>query len=148
MKYERLKKFLIATLFVFGVAGFIVNFLPEKEAYPFYSWNLFSKIPNNESSYYIRVTEYKGQKKNDLLIGEKLEEYIKIDYRGEFYWLIQDYGRVVEEKNAQETRMELESLFKDGNVSYQVVLMEYDPYKFKRFGEVIDEKVVGAFEID
>lgn len=144
MTFNRIKKLIFLILFVFFTAGILVNLHPKNEVYPLFSWDLFSKVPNNETSYFLRITNFRGKEKDVILIGPKVEEYINIEYLYDYYWLVQRLGRNIEEGEGKDVKQKVDELFK-GPASYDLVKIEYDPYLFVTEGEYINLEVIERF---
>ena len=63
MSYRSTKIFVALFLAIYFLAGLYTNYLPKREAYPFFSWNLFSKVPQaNVREFALRIVEYRGNR--------------------------------------------------------------------------------------
>ncbi len=133
---------LSALAFVFFSAFYNEYVAHNSEYYPFFSWSLFSKIPNPRNDFSIQVHQMQGrvftpaQPFRDLRplfenIGQSPTQYTSI---------ISDLGNALVHGNEEVTRTRratLEKIFGTEPFSYDVLAVTFDPlvaYKEQRFG--------------
>jgi hypothetical protein len=146
MSYGAWKLCAYAFLVVFFVAGTLV-----RDAYPFFNWALFSRVPNTQTTYTIEVSKV-GVREFDppLPFSETRFLFEKIgqsptDYTQAIVNLAQameehDAARVVEE------RATLEKIFGGEPYRYTLLSVEYDPLELWKSGTYESSTTIAVFE--
>jgi len=103
---------------------FVIGFGTPAEIYPFFSWALFSTVPNEVLRYSIYFTDHDEPKftpVNRFLPDENLTQKEAISA----YYLIQDIGKNLRENNHDQARklsLQLERLYLPAGTEYVIVL--------------------------
>lgn len=118
------------------------------EVFPFFGWSLFTKVPNEEVTYTLRIDEHDGvaqpgisflRAPGNMVVGDRyiarkvIQHLGKATFRGE-----------TEEVLRQ--RQLLEDTWLRGQVRYRLVREVYDPLLKWRTGENREESVLATFE--
>lgn len=142
--------FLILIYFSVGMASFLTA---KKEIFPFFSWSLFSVVPNPSPHYEIIIHQHNGKKlASPKSLYEAPSSIVNRSSAGAKF-VIRDLGKAYLEDNKEEVirlRTLLEKNFLKGNIKYELVSQVYDPIKRWKNGETQTNSlgffITGEFE--
>lgn len=134
-KYSLLIIGFICTYFLVGM---ITGFLGAKEIYPFFSWNLFSYVPNMTSEYAIIVYEYDDITLSPPQLYQQAKGILRQSNSITAYYLIQDFGRAYENKERGEAER-LQKLFEanyiEAPAKYRLIRIFFNPLERWKTGK-------------
>ena len=149
MSYRSTKIFVALFLAVYFLAGLYTSNLPNREAYPFFSWNLFSKVPQaNVREFALRIVEYKGQRFDPpIFLNEAKGMYSRA--RLHKYWgPINSLGRNIKSNNKEEIerfRRRVENIFYSHPVTYEIVRIRYNSVERWKTGRLQQVETIAVF---
>ncbi len=138
MSYRFVKLFAAISLGVYAFMGAYAMRFPAREMYPFFSWSLFSTIPQNLEVYTmevhrIGVTTYDPP----LKFREMREIFAAVDQSPTQYFApIQSLGRALYAgESGARARARVESIFQGQEFEYSILRIKYDPVDYWRTGQ-------------
>jgi hypothetical protein len=130
-KYRRLQAALIALVVGTFALGMVSAVRPGGEIFPFASWFLFALVPQQVTSYEIRVTKWGDQTFEPSKPLIQVDGLVRSPQSSVVYQLVQRYGRAVESGNAAERDAAwrlLQARFSSSDgLRYELVKLSYDP---------------------
>ncbi|MEM7802860.1 MAG: hypothetical protein AAF633_26960 [Chloroflexota bacterium] len=148
-QYRLTQKFIGTFVLIYFLIGNIAWIGWGTEIFPFYSWDLFSFVPNQVADYGLLILSVDGQPVDSPLYFEEAEAYLINPNSIEAQRLIQEMGRALEQNRLADLdrfKGQLESLFfgRYDQMTYQIMRRTYFPVK--RFNEGIfeSEREIGA----
>jgi hypothetical protein len=154
MSYPTLKKFVLSSLALYFVIGVCVNYLtPTREVYPFFSWNLFSGIPNVGHETVLEILLYEGTEYDPPLQAAENAFVFQYAHQTPNYYrpLITDLGNAIKSHDAPriaDDRKKLERVFPPSPVRYRIVEITYDPLERWNTGALRSRNILGEFTTD
>lgn len=128
---------ILIVYFIVSIGSEIKN---QKEFFPFFSWFLFSDVPNTINQYNLIVHENNGQKLNPPLPFAQTNKFTNSDELVKTRKLISKIGENYVKGNQEEVkklRFELERrIFDQENVQYELVSERYNPIEKWQTGRV------------
>ena len=151
-RYRLTDRFFLALAAIYLVISITRQGLGYSEIFPFSSWSLFSKVPNEVRDYTIRIVEADGRALDRPVDFEDAKEIfgsVAISHGARMS--IQRMGVAAERGDsagAARVRAYLESLYlrEHRPVRYEVVARRYDPLERWREGKFRSVRVVATFE--
>ncbi len=123
----------ISTYFFIGILLGAVDY-PNEEIFPFFSWSLYSKVPNNVKKYTLRITEYRNQKIEPVLFAQAFGRVIN-PTSTHAERIIQDMGKSFHNNPA---RFKIEQKLIDNyllkTTRYELIMIEYEPLQKYKYG--------------
>jgi predicted DCC family thiol-disulfide oxidoreductase YuxK len=123
--------FIIGFIFLYFMVGTITGFLGVKEIFPFFSWSLFSRVPNKTTSEYaVIVSTYNGMTVFPPRLFQEAKEIIHESESIIARRLIQDFGKAyqnMEIREADELRKLFEANFIKSPAKYRLIRMIHNP---------------------
>lgn len=142
MPFRSFKILVLSILIVIALGNFYADFRPSHDFYPFYAWDLFSRVPNNETAYFLRVKKFGDKEKDVILVAGEVQNYLNMDFPQDYHGKVQAVvGRFLLSGSANEFE-ELEENFKEDSTKYEVVELEYNPLDLVRYQKIISEKIL------
>lgn len=142
MASPTLKISLAAFLAVYASVGLATEIaLPghEKSAIPFFSWFLFTRVPNQMHIYAVRVLEYEGRTLEPPVLLQGTIGIMANPFSPKTHVLIQEWGRSIAAgatAERQRLRKIFENTFLRPPVRYELILLTYDPLERWRNGTI------------
>lgn len=146
MTYKFYKVIILMLAFMVIVGGLYADHLPHHDYYPFFSWSLFSNSSNNDKSYFIRLNSYGGKEDNSVIFAGNVSKYFDIDFLPDYYWDVQEMGRMLVEQGVDIGIYSYGSKFKEKPVDFELIEAVYDAVELKNSGIIKDVKVVKEFK--
>lgn len=121
------------------------------EHFPFYSWDLFSYVPNSVDDYQLQIIELDGQPIDPIYFNQADAYFVEASSIVIFH-NIQTFGRAVQnqqESEATNTRLQIESnAFPQYNtVTYHLVKRLYNPLQQMQTGEgFLEEQIIATYQ--
>lgn len=156
MSYRAAKISVLLFLAVYFCTGMLAQFFAKgvEDAYPFFSWFLFSRVPLRiQSEYAIRFLEIGGKTVDPPLFFKKAPGALRNKERrspDEYYVLVQSLGGAVKRKDAEETarlRLEIEKEMLDHPAVYEISEIIFNPVELWRNGSVMEIKPLAEFTL-
>ena len=152
-RYRWTNRLLVALAVAYLVMAMVRERNPGgEEFYPFSSWSLFSKIPNETRDYTIRILAIDGRVTEPPVDFEEAQAMIGWPAKShEARRCIQDLGEAVERGDAAQAdhvRSYFEPLYLSGRgqIRYAVVARRYDPLERWREGRLQEVRVLREFQ--
>lgn len=138
--------FIIGFIILYFLIGMVTGFLRGKEIFPFFSWSLFSNIPNKTNEYTIIVDVYNGMIVSPPQLFQEAKEIIRqFDSRNISppasiiaYYLMQDFGKAYERgeiQKAEKLRRLFEANYIKAPARYRLVRLIYNPVERWKTGK-------------
>jgi len=149
--YKNLERFILSVLIIYPIVGAVSlgRFHNEYYPYPFFSWSLYSLIPNTFHSYDLRFFSYKGQTyEQSVSYKEFVGNQISQEKGKDLFFYVSYLGRsIARDKEARvlEAREMILKILGEGEISYEVIEIEYDPLDGDR---TIKSQNLGKFSED
>lgn len=152
MPYNALKIFLASIIISYFYAAFYAtSHVPEGEVYPFFSWFVFTRVPQKlNTEYAVKIAEY-GNRKLDppVFFADARGIYVKNSVALPTYnYIIQSLGANVEAgqpSKIKQYREALEESFLSLPVVYEIVRIEFDTLELWNTGKFSEVGNVTAF---
>lgn len=150
MSYNFLKRSIILFLIIYAFAGFFFT-RDNKEVYPFFSWDLFSRVPGETFEDFDLLIHKIGDKEFNPPVFFKQTEglYDKRDTRiGNYHPLIINLALSVKDQNLDEifrNRSILESKFLLHPVEYEVVTVKFNTIERFETGRILEIRGLDKF---
>lgn len=147
MKYEFLEKAILAVLVIYLVIGATWKFLPAHHLYPFFSWDLYSTIPNTFSVYDIKFSQVGGRAYSPPVSYKHIFSKSMSD---DLFTLAEDLSISVKSGNLGRIKASQEDLSKmvgPGKKVYELVESIYDPMSYKSGKKPIVTNSLGSFTL-
>ena len=132
------RKFILIVIFSYFIAGISIGFLnvKDEEVFPFFSWSLFSRIPNRGYQYSVQITEYNGQIIKPVLF-QKASSIVNKSHSSEPDRIIQNMGKNFDKNTQEFEKMKnlLEGNYLGNTTKYNLVLLTYDPLQKWKTGK-------------
>lgn len=106
------------------------RFLPYGQLYPFFSWFLFARTPNQVTDYAVRLMEVQGRKLDPPPFIQDADHLAPDVHSIKLHDIVQKLGMALERKDRESARHAsrmLERNFLTGATRYQVVKVTYNP---------------------
>ena len=147
LKFRRAQ--LLGFLFVVSSMGISLwlGFSGTRDAYPFFSWSLFTHVPNVRFDFGVAVTEIDGEILNPPRDLMELEGRVSGAGSIRAYYTIQDLGDALVRRDRalmQEKRSLFEREYLSGptELRYRLVARAYDPIEKWRHGRIQQQRVL------
>ncbi|MEO1368314.1 MAG: hypothetical protein AAFX50_14165 [Acidobacteriota bacterium] len=147
-RFRRSQHFGLAVVLVTIAASLHLGFSGKRDLYPFFSWSLFTHVPNVKHDFGLLITGIDGQR---LDPPRELNAFSgRLAGAGSIraYYTVQDFGRAILLRD-RETADELRSLLEreylkgaGGELHYLLVARSYDPIEKWRHGRMEQRPVV------
>ena len=153
-KYRRLQSALVALVLGTFALGMVSAVRPAGEIFPFASWFLFSLVPQQVTSYELRVLEWKHQKFDPPKSIIEVDGLVRNPRSSTVYQLIQRYGAGNDPERGQTLGAEaawelLRARFTStDHLCVQTFRVTYDPIERWRTGCVIQAQELGLRWLD
>ena len=150
-RYRRLKRLgLVAAALYVALAAVPKPFRPlQPEWFPFFSWSLFSNIPNDARDFGVRVLVLDGEALDPPLFFEQLEARLPGCRSQVVHRALQRVGASLEAGEAEDAaalRHDLErGLFGARAVEYELLRRHYLYYDLLVHGRLLSERPVGRY---
>lgn len=149
-KYSCLKNGMSGFLVVMFVMAYVtLGFPPTYELFPFYSWSMFSEVPNDKVSFLVYVEGVNGEDFKEPILFQKAGKYVRGTGDINVQKFIQNFGKAVFEKDSEavgKLRPLFEKKYLKGRVKYSVVREVMDPLK-RWHGEKPDQEEIVVWEV-
>lgn len=153
MSHNVFKIFLVALFLLYFLGSFYTSGTLEGEAYPFFSWFVFTKVPPKfQEGYTIRILKYGDKQLHSPVSFE--DAYDVYMNRGiaspQYNYMIRALGTSVENKDLREIkrhRHTLEATFLSQPVVYEVVKIKFSTLERWRTGQVLESKSIAVFNV-
>ncbi|HET7098666.1 MAG TPA: hypothetical protein VFI61_00290 [Patescibacteria group bacterium] len=142
MALKTFKTLILSFIIIIGLGNFYSDFKPRHDFYPFYAWDLFSRVPNDETAYFLRVKKIGNEDKNIILTGGEVQRYLNIDFPQDYHGKIQNIANRFLATGSVNEFKSVEAMFKTQPVQYELVELKYNPLDLIRYQKVISEKVL------
>jgi len=142
MNLKFFKILVMSFVIIIGLGNFYADFVPKHDFYPFYAWDLFSRVPSNETAYFLRIKKFGNEVKNVTLVGGEVQNYLNMDFPQDYHGMVQTIVNRFLASGLTNEFKDLEASFKERPIQYEVVELEYNPLDFIRYQKVISEKVI------
>lgn len=141
MSYTTLRHLMLSFLALYALIGLVTKHKLEKDTYPFFSWSLFSDVPNTIVEYTIAVTEKDGLPISPHMLFKKentTQIFTKKHSALYYFDTIQRLGAAIVENNGETIAKERKLLEEDllPETSYGVVRIRYNPLDYFRDGKL------------
>ena len=150
-RYRRLKRAgLVAAAVYVALAAVPKPFRPlQPEWFPFFSWSLFSNIPNDIEDYGARVLALDGETLDPPLMFEQLEPRLRGSRSQVVHRGLQELGAAWESGDVATVESltgQLErGLFRDRAVTWELLHRHYLYYDLVVHGRLLDERPLARF---
>lgn len=137
----------MAVFVVYFVIGATWKFLPANHIYPFFSWDLYSTIPNTFSVYDIKFSEVGGKKYSPAV---SYKEIFPKDKSDALFALSEDLSISVKSGNTERIKASQEDLKRiagPGRMVYELVEYMYNPVDFKNGKPPLSVTGLGSFTL-
>lgn len=138
LTYRDKKRAVLSFLILYACAGFLANLAPRGEVYPFFSWSLFSAIPNQIKMYTIEISRI-GNTYYDppLLFSETKFLFDRIGQSPtQYLGPIQGLGYAIDERGDIEAKQNVVAkMFSSDTYTYTVYYVVYDPLELYTTGD-------------
>lgn len=146
-----LRRRLLVTLVVYGLAGTASQKMVPgvDEIFPLFGWSLFSKVPNQDSRYWIVIRRHEGRQIDPPVAFLQAPDSIATGNRYIARKLIQRLGRAHDRGDREGLAMLrrlLEQNYLKGNVRYELLFERYDPLAKWRTGADLERRSVAIFD--
>ena len=149
MRLRSLYRSILALLVGYAVLSTVGSFAiggprthPSKELFPFFTWSLFSWVPDTRHLYVVEVMRIDG---NALLPPKDLREIAAFDGESTLaYKATQELGRSRGRNESLRQTFEARYL-KNRDVEYRLVRKTYNPLERWRSGEARETEVIAEF---
>jgi hypothetical protein len=146
-----LERRLVFLVLVYAVAGVVSQKLVPgvDEIFPFFSWSLFSGVPNRVDDYTILIDEQDGRTLDPPVELLRAPASIAMGNRSIARKVIQNLGSAQESGDtAEAARLArvLESEYLRGRVRYRLVFERYEPLVKWKTGADEERRVVARFD--
>jgi len=131
---------LVSTSASFAIGG--IKSHPSRELFPFFTWSLFSWIPETRHQYVIEIQRIDGQRYDPPTHMQEFEEFA--DGTTLAYKTIQDLGRSGGADDRKRATFETRYL-KGRNVDYRIVRLSFAPLERWHHGTTRDSTVIAEF---
>lgn len=150
MSYERTKfgVFLLLLIYLFG--GYFLT-TDTQETYPFFSWNMFNRVPNEISSDFGIIIHSSPDKTYSPPQFFKNTPEIYNPYKDETLYqiMIRKLGNSIQQNRPYETkklRLELETNFVKHPVIYEIVKVKFKTLEWLKDGQFIEKNSLAKFK--
>jgi hypothetical protein len=143
-----------ATLAIYAAIGvlphsmaLVTRKISYGEQYPFFSWFLFAKIPNPQSTLTMRMLSYGDTTYDPPLPFDKTSFIFRAvgQYSTQYLPVIRSFGGAIEKgEDTSLYRKRLENIFLKP-ARYQIVRIQYDPVDYWRSRAIKKEVLLGTF---
>lgn len=157
MPYPHLKILIISILIFHFILGFSTKYFLKTDTdfkpFPFFSWSLFSKVPEDvEVLHTLRILSLNGKKLDRPIFFADAEFLFAVDKNSPRAWynLFQDLAYALEsggEKEVEQIRKSIERHILVESIEYEVVEVRFRPINFYKNREVIELKHYGTFQV-
>ena len=151
MPYAQLKQVVIVSLIAYASIAVCIQALQKQDAYPFFSWNLFSVIPNVHTAYTMKIISMNGVSHNPPLSFDTLSSFFQNINASppEYLQIVQQLGSALENKSSRDNvvvlRQNLERMFANTKATYQITRIEYDPLEYWHTHQYRSETILETF---
>jgi len=142
VSYNFLKIFLTSTILLYFYMGFYFSsHTSEGEAYPFFSWFVFTRVPPQFiTGYALKIVEYEGKKLDPPVFFQDSHGiyFKKILTMTEYDYTIRVLGENIERgetEKVEQYRKTIEESFLSQPVVYEIVRIEFDTLKYWKTGQ-------------
>ena len=153
-RYRRVNRFFAATAAAYLVIAVAGRAVRSDEFFPFASWSLFSKVPNEVRDYTVRIVAVNGQTLDRPVDFENSRELFGPAAASHgARMIIQRIGEAANRADASATtraRASFESLHlrEHRPVRYELVERRYDPIERWRDGKFRSTRTMGTFQVE
>ena len=144
---RRLVLLLVVYFFAGGASQKLVPGVDE--IFPFFGWSLFSKVPNDESRYWIAIDRHDDRPVEPPVSFLHAPESIVGGNRWVGRKVIQRLGRAVDKGRTEEAadlRRLLEKSYLKGRVGYELLFERYEPLEKWKTGKSQETRRLASFE--
>ena len=147
-RFQRLQALGLIVVMAYGLSSIYLGYSGKRDAYPLFSWSLFTHVPNFRHDFALLITQIDGAPVNppaDLMSFKG-----RLSGAGEIraYYTIQDFGDALVRRDG--ARMEtlrrlLEKEYlagSSGPLRYRIVARAYDPVEKWRHGRTSQQAPV------
>lgn len=129
MSYGRIKFGIFLSLIIYLIGGYVFT-TSTKEMYPFFSWNMFNRVPNEISQETNLIVHSAGDKvySPPLFLKDTPEIYNSSKDITMYLIMVRKLGESIYQNQADDTnnlRAELESNFTKHPVIYEIVKIKF-----------------------
>ena len=138
-RFRRMQALGLAIVLVYVASSLYLGFSGKRDAYPLFSWSLFTYVPNVQYDFGLLITEIDGRildPPQDLMSFRD-----RLSGAGEIraYYTVQDFGDALVRRDAVKMKalrllLEREYLAGAGELRYRIVARAYDPIEKWRDG--------------
>jgi len=150
VSYKARKRVALSFLGVYFLFALFLHGTPYQDLYPFFSWSLFSTIPNPKEEYTIEISQF-GANVYDppLTFSETKFIFDEINQSPtEYTPRIRNLGRAIESydiQKAERLEREMSALFSGKEFAYTLLKINLHPLQLWETGRYEIIEVVGAF---
>ena len=151
MAYRTQKFLLLAAFTAYFFIGMFSQTIPGGEVYPFFSWSLFSTIPNERAVYTMEINRIGDIVYNPPLPFSETKFLFDTIHQAptEYTTFISKLGLALDkddEQNIDLYRAKLERIFPETAYSYTVFRVEYNPVEHWKSGTYTLQRALGTFD--
>lgn len=152
--YRRLQWAILVIIVVYVVLGYGLWLLKLPEAFPAFSWELFTYVPaRNRIDFGLLITAVDGEPLPEPVYFEQAEEFVAAAHSIDAIASIYEWGSAVadgEEAKAEYVRTYFESLFlrDTGVTTYQIILRHGDLLELWQTGTYTSESVLATYQME
>jgi hypothetical protein len=117
---------------LYAIAGLGLGVAGRQEVYPVFSWSLFSRIPNNQSWFAVRLLTQRGEGLADAPFFEEAAGLVRNPQSIAAQHVIRRLGNAVVRGDSVEeadARRLLEEVYLVPDLEYELVRIEFDPLR-------------------
>lgn len=147
MKFETQEKLVLGMLAAYFIVASIYKFLPAHHLYPFFSWDLYSTIPNKFSLYEIKFYEVDGTKYNPSVSYKELFPE-KADELRLFAGDLSVSAKKGDKLRIKYSQEDLTRILGEGRIDYELLEYVYTPFGYRNGESPIQVINLGRFTIE
>ncbi len=152
-QYQKSQGIILLIALAYASIGLTSWATKSPEIFPFFSWDLFSSVPQPVASNYgLRIHEVDGQILHEPIYFEHADRFFRNAKSIEAFTLIQNLGHAISTRNTTEAEtirqmLEMTHLQDASTLSYEVVFRRFDVIERWQGKPFLEEIPMALYEI-
>lgn len=153
MSYVTHKILLISLISLYAAGGIYTGATPQGEAYPFFSWFVFSGVPPKfQVKYDARFLEFGGKTLDPPVFfkaarGRHLKDSVALP---QYSYLVNLLAEAIAQNNSEDIarqRQTLEGNFISRPLVYEIIKVRFDTLEYFKTGRILEIERVAVFNV-
>jgi len=151
--YNRIRIILTSVILFYSTCALFLHYYEGRnEVFPFFTWELYARVPNRVTDYTIRITALNGKELEKPLYFQQSRKYFSKAHSVSAYFAFKKLGKAIRSGNKKKInyhRKYIEQIYLAGyeSLEYDVVSRSYNPLNKIRNNKIKKSKSLKSFSL-